>query len=65
MDEYRSQNACLFANVIDFSMEENQLVYISNVMTCIFNALFAVPAIVGNILVVLAIWKTHLARFNF
>ena len=43
-------------------MEENQLVYISNVMTCIFNALFAVPAIVGNILVVLAIWKTHLAR---
>lgn len=62
MDEYRSQNACLFANVIDFSMEEDQLVYISNVMTCIFNALFAVPAIVGNILVVLAIWKTHLAR---
>ena len=62
MDEYRNQNACLFAKVIDFSMEENQLVYISNVMTCIFNALFAVPAIVGNILVVLAIWKTHLTR---
>lgn len=31
-------------------------------MTCIFNAFFAVPAIVGNVLVVLAIWRTQLKR---
>jgi len=56
------QNACVFARAMDFSMEENQLVYISNVMTCIFNAFFALPAIVGNVLVVIAIWRTQLKR---
>lgn len=56
------QNVCVFAKTMDFSMEENQLVYISNVMTCIFNAFFALPAIVGNILVVIAIWRTQLKR---
>lgn len=56
------QNACVFAKAIDFSMEESQLVYISNVMTCIFNAFFSVPAIVGNVLVVMAIWRTQLKR---
>lgn len=58
----QSQNACVFARAMDFSMEENQLVYISNVMTCIFNAFFALPAIVGNVLVVIAIWRTQLKR---
>lgn len=62
MDEFQNQNACVFAKVMDFSMKENQLVYISNVMTCIFNALFAVPAIVGNVLVIMAIWRTQLKR---
>lgn len=56
------QNACFFARAMDFSMEENQLVYISNVMTCIFNAFFALPAFVGNVLVVMAIWRTQLKR---
>lgn len=56
------QNACVFAKAMDFSMEENQFVYISNVMTCIFNAFFALPAIVGNALVVMAIWRTQLKR---
>lgn len=62
MDEFRNQNACVFAKVMDFSMEESQLIYISNLMTCIFNALFAVPAIAGNVLVLMAIWTTQLSR---
>jgi len=56
------QNACVFAKVMDFSMEENPVVYISNVMTCIFNAFFSLSAIVGNVLVVIAIWRTQLKR---
>ena len=46
--------------VMDFSMEETRLVYISNVITCIFNACFALSAITGNLLVLFAIWKTQL-----
>ena len=41
-------------------MEETRLVYISNVITCIFNACFALSAITGNLLVLFAIWKTQL-----
>lgn len=54
--------ACVFVKAMDFSMEEAQLVYISNVLTCILNAVFAVPAIIGNFLVLFAIWKTQLNR---
>lgn len=54
--------ACVFVKAMDFSMEETQLVYISNVLTCILNAVFAVPAIIGNFLVLFAIWKTQLNR---
>ena len=46
--------------VMDFSMEETRLVYVSNVITCIFNACFALSAITGNLLVLFAIWKTQL-----
>lgn len=62
MAENHQQNACIFVKAMDFSMEETRLIYISNVMTCIFNACFAVPAIAGNVLVLLAIWKTQLKR---
>lgn len=54
--------ACVFVKAMDFSMEETQLVYISNVLTCILNAVFTVPAIIGNFLVLFAIWKTQLNR---
>ena len=54
--------ACVFVKAMDFSMEETQLVFISNVLTCILNAVFAVPAIIGNFLVLFAIWKTQLNR---
>ena len=62
MEESRHEKACVFVKAMDFSMEETQLVYISNVMTCILNAVFAVPAIIGNFLVLFAIWKTQLNR---
>ena len=62
MGDSNYQNACIFVKVMDFSMEETQLVYISNVMSCIFNSFFALPAIVGNVLVLFAIWKTQLKR---
>ena len=62
MEESRHEKACVFVKAMDFSMEETQLVYISNVMTCILNAVFAVPAIIGNFLVLFAIWKTQLKR---
>lgn len=56
------KNACIFVNLIDFSMEETQLIYVANVMTCALNTFFAVPAIVGNALVLFAIWKTKLRK---
>jgi len=62
MGENQHQNACIFVKAMDFSMEETRLVYISNIMTCILNACFALPAIVGNVLVLFAIWKTQLNR---
>lgn len=48
---------------MDFSMEETRLVYVSNVITCIFNACFALSAITGNLLVLFAIWKTQLKLY--
>lgn len=62
MAENHNRNACIFVKVMDFSMEETRLVYMSNVMTCILNAFFAIPAVVGNVLVLFAIWKTQLSR---
>lgn len=63
MDPQEGQkNSCIFVNLIDFSMEETQLIYVTNVMTCALNTFFAVPAIVGNALVFFAIWKTKLRK---
>ena len=60
MGENYHQGTCNFEKVMDFSMEETRLVYVSNVITCIFNACFALSAITGNLLVLFAIWKTQL-----
>ena len=63
MGENYHQGTCIFVKVMDFSMEETRLVYVSNVITCIFNACFALSAITGNLLVLFAIWKTQLKLY--
>lgn len=63
MEQIGNKNACIFVKVIDFSMKETHSVYIANVMTCVLNTFFAIPAIVGNALVLLAIWKTKLRKY--
>lgn len=52
---------CVFKG-LDFRMDNLEFVYVSNIVASVLNATFAVTAITGNLLVLLAIWLTPLKR---